>query len=944
MVQGLVVISSLPLQFSDSAQRVELEYGWEFLPDPSARMQRQQAERSPGWRPARVGLSWNAQFEDLRDYMGAAWYRVKFELPAFQDTRHVLLKFGAVDYFCEVFLNGISIGTHEGGYTPFSFEITSAVHSGINDLVIHVIDPPMDEAQNRALFPEMMYNEIPHGKQNWYVQNSGVWQGVRIELCPAIYIERLDVVPNVSGDFEVIARLAGVGLTAEAGAVAVETSLEIEILDSSSRPVFTGSQKLSSTSQTVNLKGAIRNPKLWGPENPVLYTLNASLRGPVRYHRRTRFGFRSFEAWDGKLYLNGKPFLMIAALDQDFYPETVHTPTSEEFVRDMMVKAKRLGINMLRCHLKVAHPVYLDVADETGMLIWTELPSWSDCWFPADHFSTMAAVRTERMFWEILIRDWNHPCIVLQTIMNESWGINLKEASQREWLVATFDRVKSLLAPLGRLVVDNSACEGNFHIKTDIEDFHQYYSMPDQVEKWDKWLAELAARPAWTFSPYGDAQRSGNEPLLVSEFGNWGLPKLQDELPWWFELGFGTREITRPGGVLERFRAYGFEQIFGSFNELAEQTQWHQFISLKHQIESIRSYPSLNGYVITGITDVHWEVNGLLDMWRNEKAFARELSAIQQRDLVFCRLPGYSFTAGQNIEIPVFISHFSGAELKGGRLRWSTDSGTVGELPLHDAVPGSVLPLHTIRVNLPNVHKPTADRLEIEIRLRNGHRLAENSYDLFVLPSSRIVERPMIALGSGVSPTLAEELRKAGYSISGSGDSESVLMATRFDDAIAHLQNGGRVLLLANSEDALPVDARLKLSLRAGTELDGRWFSNFNWIRADEPPFSEVAFTPILGFESACVAPHYVVQGLEAHEFGDVLSGITLGWLNNNSGLAVQTRAGSGTLLLTTFRFDDYGVDAYSTRLLDALIRYVSGPECQPKLEFSLPKAVLLPK
>ena len=116
------------------------------------------------------------------------------------------------------------------------------------------------------------------------------------------------------------------------------------------------------------------------------------------------------------------------------------------------------------------------------MLIWTELPSWSDCWFPSDHFSTMAAVRAEKMFWEILIRDWNHPCIVMQTIMNESWGINLKDASTSAPGCATPSiAIKGLLAPLGRLVVDNSPCEGNFHVKTDIDDFHQYYSMPDQV-------------------------------------------------------------------------------------------------------------------------------------------------------------------------------------------------------------------------------------------------------------------------------------------------------------------------------------------------------------------------------------------------------------------------------------------------------------------------------
>src|SRR3954453_2966468 len=98
-------MSSLSLQSPDLTQRLELEYGWEMLIDRSGRLQREEAERSAEWRPARVGISWNVQFEDLRNYMGAAWYRTAFEIPIFPDTRHVLLKFGAVDYFCEVYLN-----------------------------------------------------------------------------------------------------------------------------------------------------------------------------------------------------------------------------------------------------------------------------------------------------------------------------------------------------------------------------------------------------------------------------------------------------------------------------------------------------------------------------------------------------------------------------------------------------------------------------------------------------------------------------------------------------------------------------------------------------------------------------------------------------------------------------------------------------------------------
>src|SRR5437868_13890308 len=207
--------SSFSANISDSSHRIELEYGWEFLADPSGRLQFRDLQTATGWRPAKVGLSWHVQFEDLRDYLGAAWYRTEFEAPEFAGTRHVLLKFGAVDYFSEVFINGASVGRHEVGYTPFSCEITSLVHRGTNELVVRVIDPPMDEQQNYSQFPDLMYNEIPHGKQNWYVQNGGIWPGVRLEFCPSSYIDRLDVTPLLAGDFSVDVRFAGLGFMAE---------------------------------------------------------------------------------------------------------------------------------------------------------------------------------------------------------------------------------------------------------------------------------------------------------------------------------------------------------------------------------------------------------------------------------------------------------------------------------------------------------------------------------------------------------------------------------------------------------------------------------------------------------------------------------------------------------------------------------------------------------
>jgi beta-galactosidase/beta-glucuronidase len=154
--------------------------------------------------------------------------------------------------------------------------------------------------------------------------------------------------------------LEGEGVTA--ADIADNTRIRAVVSDHAGTVVWRTTSALTN-SEMVSLTGTIAQPRLWGPTQPALYTLDISLEGAVDYYRRTRFGFRELAARDGKLFLNGKPFFMIAALDQDFYPETIHTPASEEFVREMMLKAKKLGINVLRCHLKVAHPVYLDVAD-----------------------------------------------------------------------------------------------------------------------------------------------------------------------------------------------------------------------------------------------------------------------------------------------------------------------------------------------------------------------------------------------------------------------------------------------------------------------------------------------------------------------------------------------------------------------------------------------------
>ena len=161
----------------------------------------------------------------------------------------------------------------------------------------------------------------------------------------------------------------------------------------------------------------------------------------------------------------------------------------------------------------------------------------------------------------MLERDGNHPCIGIWTIINESWGVNLTDPAQRAWLSETYLWFKELDPT--RLVVGNSACWSNFHVVTDIADFHNYYAMPDHLEKWCKWTEIYSHRPWWLFAheytehdlwkdflldpwfgsprpPAPDILQKGDEPLLVSEFGNWGLPDVQ-------KLYEGTGALL-PGG------------------------------------------------------------------------------------------------------------------------------------------------------------------------------------------------------------------------------------------------------------------------------------------------------------------------------------------------------------------------------------------------------------
>ncbi len=408
--------------------------------------------------------------------------------------------------------------------------------------------------------------------------------------------------------------------------------------------------------------------------------------------REETFGFRTIETRSGMLLLNGEPLYLRAALDQDYYPELISTPPSYEYIEKEMRQALEMGFNCLRVHIKVADPRYYEAADRLGLLIWTELPNHA-------RLMGLAPQHARETISGMVLRDWNHPSIIIWTIINENWGLDITDPEQRAWLAAEYHWLKGFDPT--RLVVDNSACWGNAHVVTDIEDFHNYYAMPDHFNQWREWVAMFAKRPWWSFAhlyrnypevrqfmkdpwhaaerpPALEIERKGDEPLVVSEFGNWGLPDLEQlyagyggREPWWFETGHDWGEgVAYPHGIEERFRTFHLQRAFGSLKALIRASQRLQTQAFKYQIEEMRRHEAIQGYVVTEFTDVHWEANGVLDMHRNPKQVAEALPQFNADDVVFAQLNRTTYASGEDVRLRVFVSHYSGLSLDGCRVEW----------------------------------------------------------------------------------------------------------------------------------------------------------------------------------------------------------------------------------------------------------------------------------
>ncbi|MEA4903763.1 MAG: glycoside hydrolase family 2 TIM barrel-domain containing protein [Petrimonas sp.] len=381
------------------------------------------------------------------------WYQREFTVPSNWKNNRVLLHFGAVDWKADVWVNDIKVGQHTGGYTPFSFDVTPALKSGANKLVVKVWD-----GTDQGYQPRGKQVNNPHGI--WYTPVSGIWQTVWLEPVPEKYIENMKITPDIDKNT--------ITVEVSTNQASASDKIEVKVMDGS-RVVAVG-QSINNQPVEVSMPA---NPRLWSPDDPFLYNLEVIvLDDKVKsYAAMRKYSTKRDDKGIVRLQLNNKDLFQFGPLDQGWWPDGLYTAPTDEALKYDVVKTKDFGFNMIRKHVKVEPARWYMHCDQLGMIVWQDMPSGdrSPEWQMREYFTGVERLRSPeseanyRKEWkEIIDYLYSYPSIAVWVPFNEAWG-QFKTQEIVEW---TKQHDPS------RLV--NPASGGNHYHTGDMLDLHHY--------------------------------------------------------------------------------------------------------------------------------------------------------------------------------------------------------------------------------------------------------------------------------------------------------------------------------------------------------------------------------------------------------------------------------------------------------------------------------------
>lgn len=507
------------------------------------------------------------------DFIPEMWYQRRLEIPADWDGKRILLHFGAVDYIASIYIDGRIAGRHWGGSSSFTVDITRMVSAGkTHNLVIRVED---DERSGEYAKGKQCGRFASFGCE--YTRTTGIWQTVWMEAVHKDGLKDVYVIPDLDQSRFVF--------RPEYYAVQQGQKLRIRIIDNGK----TVSEKTIPATAQSQAELTVKKVKTWSPEAPFLYDIEydvLSAEGKVIDHVKAYAGMRKIQVIGNRIYLNDEPVYLRLVLDQGFYPDGIWTaPTDEALKRDIEL-SMAAGFNGARLHQKIFEPRFHYWADRLGYLTWGESASWGA------NINRIGSARNFLTEWEeTVVRDRNHPSIIMWTPFNETWEHPDNREAAREasrFVSDVYDLTKNL---------DYRPCHdvsGNYHVKTDIFSVHQYEQDPG---KFSAWIAPVDGKVRQHDLENREVEYDG-QPYLVDEYGGikWVVGQEFSEISW----GYGNAPKT-------------IEEVYERMEDLTD---------------AILYFDHICGYCYTQLTDVEQEQNGIYNYDRTEKFDMDRIRAI----------------------------------------------------------------------------------------------------------------------------------------------------------------------------------------------------------------------------------------------------------------------------------------------------------------------------
>lgn len=714
------------------------------------------------------------RFTERKDFGGFFTLRKTFSLK--KRFRFYLLRCRAVSYFCEITLNGKRVGSHEGMWDEFSFDVTRFLTDGENELVFRIAKPGYYESDPYPL-RKVLSGFVP----DVCCAFGGIWDDITLE-----------------GYDEAIL------LRCYADNCALKLELEIKkdgvyYLEGKIKGLrdIRGKWELKKGFREVVVPLNPGRMEKWSPGNPKRYEIAFKVKGAKdSLEGKTFFSRREICCKENSLLLNGEPLYWRGILHWGFYDELIAPNPGEETIRAEVRSLKKMGFNAVKHCLYIPRKKYLDICDEEGMLCWIELPLW----LPEANPHLEERIRKEYdAISEALL---GHPCVAMVTL-----GCEMNTVVKADILKETYLKLKK---KLGVPVKDNSGsgeCYGGLKVSYgDFYDYHFYGELQNMEDLMDRFTPSYRAGKPWFYGEFCDSDTL-RDLKKVREAKK--VPSL-----WWESGDVKKNPIKKlkPDFYLDAFE----EKIKGTnirkdLEKLRRISCDHALTHRKTTLEETRGYKEIAGYDITAIRDVPIATSGIFDDLGNAKFSAEEFLSFNSDVVILpawdlrrtwicgdrvCPKDRYSFWGGSSYDLHILLSNYSGSDLKGEllRLELRDDSEKLlhwEERLLPKVGRGEIKEVCYLSALLPEVSAPA------NLKLTASVGPYSNFWPIFLYPKAgEREERFIVRDHTGVF-----------RGICGAKKGKKIIVTDQLDEDVKQfLFGGGKVFLMQGSDPSFPTE------------------------------------------------------------------------------------------------------------------------------------------